>query len=650
MIEEALEPPFQCRTPIGELLGRDDEVISIVQKIAPKKIIALHGTGGVGKTYLAWTIIHRLRNDGRLKELFPDGVIYHDFTENSEAESLLSNIVNSYRENSTPDLKNAALRALNHRKALLLLDSVEEAKDLKSILEIRGNACVLMTTVDEHTPCNDNIEIKPLKIDHALELIKKSVQSNEVLNSKELREICIFLGRIPLAICLAANCLGYESIKDYRQAIEQELTNRHYAYDESDRSKSVWLTINRIYHKLPGNSKQLLAILGKLGNHRMELSLLKYLTSIDKLYLFELKRYSLIRIEKNNIELTHNLVYYYARSLTLSESMLIAAARGYIKYIESIHSNNSDVLQCCELSHLMSIIKECSKQRLDNIVCELALTIIDCFPHLLTAKATLMVLDIGKTSAKNCKERYLHGGFENLLGNYYYSLGQKDNAVRHYKNALTILEDNYKHHQWIEELIIQYYNLALIYISMRDISSAMNYSEKGLNLCKNNPYYNEHKVNLLCIVAKSHSYLKDYKNSNKYLSEALSIAEGQRKMIIKQIEIHNYKTNNYLLLNDKANALSQARFAEQKIINICSPYWLSIPNYIYLARIFHLYGAPKEQDNYYQKALSTAHVNRDIENLYLIVKEFISYEKMTCVLEGYSSGFIRQIRIWNYAG
>ena len=86
-------------------------------------------------------------------------------------------------------------------------------------------------------------------------------------------------------------------------------------------------------------------------------------------------------------------------------------------------------------------------------------------------KAVVIFKKILKIEPKNYKAHY-------NLGIAYYNLGQAENALKAYYDAITIKPD-YKH---------CYYNIGLIYESLENLNKALTYYEKALDIDPNFPY------------------------------------------------------------------------------------------------------------------------------------------------------------------
>ncbi len=117
-----LEPPSNLPGDVTELVGRDDEILSLRQLLESTRILTLTGPGGSGKTRLALGVAQSVR------ERFPHGTWFVDLAAVSDAGMLEPAIASTLglRDSADRTTTEALKLHLRDRTTLLLLDNLEQ--------------------------------------------------------------------------------------------------------------------------------------------------------------------------------------------------------------------------------------------------------------------------------------------------------------------------------------------------------------------------------------------------------------------------------------------------------------------------------------------------------------------------------------------
>ena len=123
--------PLQKPLRMQHFTGREQELAKLLGDLQPGKIVTLCGPGGMGKSALAAEAIWPLAPGDEPPERFPDGMIFHSFYHQPQADLALEKIALAYGVEPRPTPRDAAMQALAGKTALLVLDGTEAADDLE---------------------------------------------------------------------------------------------------------------------------------------------------------------------------------------------------------------------------------------------------------------------------------------------------------------------------------------------------------------------------------------------------------------------------------------------------------------------------------------------------------------------------------------
>lgn len=134
-VEDPIPPPAPdsapapAASPLAPLVGRDDAIAAVVDRLGRQRLVTLVGPGGIGKTSVATAVVQRLA--GR----FPDGVRFVDLSTLSDPALAISTLAAAL---GVPVLGADALgrivAQLQGRVLLLVLDNCEQIVDAAAAL------------------------------------------------------------------------------------------------------------------------------------------------------------------------------------------------------------------------------------------------------------------------------------------------------------------------------------------------------------------------------------------------------------------------------------------------------------------------------------------------------------------------------------
>ena len=256
---------FQApRLNVREFVGRQQEQSEIRQALLDNKTIcALVGMGGIGKSTLAQQMAHQLRNH------FPDGVLWARVNGEGSLMEILRSFAAAYGrdvgEYNDRDSRSRIVRELlANKKALIVLDNIENSVELNTLLPPMGTCAVLVTTRNRQTVRNlpaTRVELAPLANEEGLQLLcsylgREKVDA-ELSGASALIE---FVGGLPLALRVIASTLkeaDYLTLLEYANMLADRRERLTYLEDWEDTSKNVRAAFAETYDQLDASSQQL---------------------------------------------------------------------------------------------------------------------------------------------------------------------------------------------------------------------------------------------------------------------------------------------------------------------------------------------------------------------------------------------------------
>ncbi|MET8975009.1 tetratricopeptide repeat protein [Streptomyces sp. NPDC004539] len=211
----------------AELVGREAELTAIVRHAAevsadpsgPRHIIALQtvsGMAGVGKSIIA------LHAAEQLAPLYPDGVVHLDLRTHAPGQqpltvaSALASLIRAFGVPGSalpgdPDGLTTLWRGLlDQRRAVVILDDVRDAAQLRSLLPGPSPSLVLVTSRRRLTglPGLRSVELDVLPAADALALFRSVAGHERTRQTNEVADIVRLAGFLPLGVELLAGRLA----------------------------------------------------------------------------------------------------------------------------------------------------------------------------------------------------------------------------------------------------------------------------------------------------------------------------------------------------------------------------------------------------------------------------------------------------------
>lgn len=378
-------PLHRPRRPIN-FTGRQEELAKLLNLLQPGHVVTLCGPAGIGKTALVREAIWRLAPGNEAPVQFPDGIILHHFYNQPEVHLALENIVLAYGEELDPTPVIAAQRVLSGRQALLILDGAENADDLSALLEVAGSCGILITSRRKSDAPDPHLrlDILPLSDLDALQLLQAWYGSE--LAAESAIPLISQLGSLPLALCAVGRYLAEtgETVTEYSAWLEQAPFE---ALDPDETPNSVPSVLKLSLEQVDESARRVLAVISQLALAPITLSVvtiaLTHAFDLNQIKrgIRQLTNYSLLNRDGDVYEISHALIYSYARQ-RLEDKVTMMDFFGLINYYQPFIYENSeqnidgfDKVEK-ERNHITELLDNCIKHEQIGCAADLAIAVI----------------------------------------------------------------------------------------------------------------------------------------------------------------------------------------------------------------------------------------------------------------------------------
>ncbi|MFN8469794.1 MAG: tetratricopeptide repeat protein [Caldilineaceae bacterium] len=482
--EHARYIPMQKPPRTKNFTGRASELEKLLVNLQPGRVTALCGPGGIGKSALAAEAVWTLAPSDDPPELFPDGVLFHSFYHQPEANLAMESIALAYGIDPRPTPRDAARRALAGKRTLLVLDGAESAGGLDALLAVASECAVLITS----RRCSDAPEnfqtLQAMSVLESRELLR-SWAGIYASQDVALDEIVQLVGGLPLALFLTGHYLARrcQDASDFAAWIrETGLQALHFA----DRpSKSIPLLMQHSLAQVSKSAQDVFRVAGALALAPFTSTIVGVALEISEANanhcLGELVDFGLLLRIDDGYQITHPLAHTYAREREAPDAdaiRLLARAYAHWAKLASRDGIVGFAFLDRERSHIMAVLTMALSASQWEAAQELAWQVMDYLDMRGYSTDRLTVVQVGLAAARAEGNPRHESAFLNALGNTYISRGEINQAFSSYEKqmalAMEIGDD--------EDKAAALGSLALVYTALGEQSDAIKLLEQVLEI------------------------------------------------------------------------------------------------------------------------------------------------------------------------
>jgi tetratricopeptide (TPR) repeat protein len=478
------KPPLQLPSRAERFTGRVEDLATVTTALQPGSVYTIAAPGGMGKSALAAEAVHHLHASGELARRFPDGVLLHTFYSQPQAAQCLDHIARSYGIIPEGDPRPAAQRALGGKTALLILDGAEAADDLPAVLDARGQCGILITTRDRRDAPAARLDLRPLSGGDDLDLLRKWV--GEPGSDPVLAEICNLLGGLPLAIHLAGRYMAEqdEPAARYRDWLQSAGLG---ALDFGARQRdSVPLLLERSLEQVSPAAKDVLALAGRLALQPFDLEILPRALGVTpedlRRLLAQLVRYGFLLAEAGRWQVSHALLYAFARRLPLPEGAPARLGMVYAEFCEAMTAKKVEGFAALDAHrpHVIAALEELMAAGHWDEADALCWAVEDYLDLQGFFTERISVIQTGIEASRKRGDRRNEGNWLGNLGIAYADLGEAAKAIGYYEQALDISREIGDRRGEGAHLG----NLGNAYANLGEAAKAIGYYEQALDISR----------------------------------------------------------------------------------------------------------------------------------------------------------------------
>ncbi|SFJ33209.1 DNA-binding transcriptional activator of the SARP family [Amycolatopsis regifaucium] len=477
-VTQRREAPRRARNELpattGELVGRDRELALLVAEGDPESVSvdAIDGVPGAGKTTLAVSAAHRLR------ESYSDGALFvdlHGYTEGREPvtpERALRRLLRAVgvEDVAMPDdldELSASWRAATARlRLLLVLDNARSAGQVRPLLPAGPGSRVLVTSRRRLSglDADRRVSLGALGLEAAERLLSRIVGAPRAEGERfAVRALAGLCGRLPLALRIAGARLQNRPMWTFKDLVDRMSDDERRLGELTAEDRSVEVALSLSYEQLRPAERRAFGALGLSPTPEFDslsvAALLDCSPAEAERQLENLVDASLVQEPASGRYRLHDLVAVYARRLAgeLPDDVVEAARnRVYGLYLKAARrasewgvarfppppgagpfTGQRDASVWLDaVGDLPEVVTQAAEAGLEDVACSIAEGLVDYLARQQRYHECRAALQIALPLAERAEDGLLVASLRFCLGYAYAMQGQLDRARGWFDDAL----------------------------------------------------------------------------------------------------------------------------------------------------------------------------------------------------------------------
>ena len=224
-IEAPVTTSHQLRPPVGDFVGRELEIDTLINALRRESCACITGMGGIGKTELALLIAERLRDD------YPDAQFFINLqgtdAKPCSPQEAMAICIRAFlgpdaKLSEEPEQLSHLYRSqLSGKRVLLLLDNAADSAQVRPLIPPTGCAVMVTSRQSVTLPGMTPLTLYPLIEEEARQLLLEIAPRAE----PAAEQICKLCGYLPLALRAAGSLLRITAALepvDYAMQLQDE--------------------------------------------------------------------------------------------------------------------------------------------------------------------------------------------------------------------------------------------------------------------------------------------------------------------------------------------------------------------------------------------------------------------------------------------
>lgn len=244
-------------------IGRDLELIKLIESMGTKRLVIIEGIGGVGKTQLLLNALDTFRDENLL--------IWIDIETISTFDDLILLITNEISKIEGVSIEGSLIDTLFSMRMTIVLDSLEnllipyrdEVEDFIQLLMTRTDGVQLLITSQIDLSIFDHekalIKLEGLTDQGSTVILNSLLNDSIEVDEDQLKWILWFCGGHPLSLKLTSSLINfYKSSKKAIELLKNNMVLEQPLRKNHNKSSALSICLDTVYSELTDDQKKIL--------------------------------------------------------------------------------------------------------------------------------------------------------------------------------------------------------------------------------------------------------------------------------------------------------------------------------------------------------------------------------------------------------